>query len=39
MFRIHILQMGDDRKAVKPLHDLRDQITQRDRDRVSCSSL
>ncbi|KAN0088863.1 hypothetical protein V8E55_005920 [Tylopilus felleus] len=33
MFRIHILQMGDDRKAVKPLHDLRDQITQRDRDR------
>jgi hypothetical protein len=33
MFRIHILQMGEDRKAVKPLHDFRDRITQRDRDR------
>lgn len=35
MFRIHLLQMGEDRKAVKPLHDFRDRITQRDRDRVS----
>ncbi|KAF8556429.1 hypothetical protein OG21DRAFT_1495523, partial [Imleria badia] len=35
MFRIHILQMGEDRKAVKPLHDFRDRITQRDRDRAS----
>jgi len=33
MFRIHILQMGDDRTAVKSLHDFRDRITQRDRDR------
>lgn len=34
MFRIHLLQMGSDRKAVKPLHDFRDRITQRDRERV-----
>ncbi|KAG8215007.1 hypothetical protein J3R82DRAFT_8413 [Butyriboletus roseoflavus] len=33
MFRIHILQMGDDRKAIKPLHDFRDRMTQRDRSR------
>ncbi|KAF8127419.1 hypothetical protein EV363DRAFT_479591 [Boletus edulis] len=33
MFRIHMLQMGDDRKAVQPLHDFRDRITQRDRER------
>jgi len=33
MFRIHILQMGDDRRAVKPLQDLRDRVTQRDRER------
>ncbi|KAG6374665.1 hypothetical protein JVT61DRAFT_4032 [Boletus reticuloceps] len=30
MFRIHMLQMGADRKAVQPLHDFRDRITQRD---------
>ncbi|KAI9573771.1 hypothetical protein HD554DRAFT_2052499 [Boletus coccyginus] len=33
MFRIHILQMGDDRKAVQPLNTFRDAINQRDRDR------
>ncbi|KAF8142082.1 hypothetical protein EV363DRAFT_43320 [Boletus edulis] len=33
MFRMHMLQMGDNRKAVQPLHDFRDRITQRDRER------
>ncbi|KAG9309510.1 hypothetical protein JVU11DRAFT_10483 [Chiua virens] len=33
MFRIHILQMGEDRKMVKPLNDFRDRVTQRERDR------
>lgn len=38
MFRMHVLQMGDDRKAVKPLHEFRDRITQRDRHRVCCAA-
>jgi len=39
MFRIHILQIGDDRKAVQPLNTFRDQVNQRDRDRVGRSLL
>jgi hypothetical protein len=35
LFRIHLLQVGDDRTAVGPLHAFADQIDEVDRGRVS----
>ncbi|KIJ62484.1 hypothetical protein HYDPIDRAFT_114614 [Hydnomerulius pinastri MD-312] len=33
LFRLHILQMGEDRKVVRPLHEFRDQVVKRDGGR------